>query len=219
MDTIRGSGKMELPVSAAAGEDHAAHDCAFDRGVIRLLGSVHMAPGLPFRAGFKRRRGARHSPHKHVDHLHADRHVLWYLVFGWLADHVGRRPAFAFYVVAAAMLTPFYGSIPRWAGSSAGTWLLVIGPLIGFFGTGYFSLFGAMLAELYPTPVRGAGQGFAYNFGRGLSALAPFAVGAIADRSGLGLALGLNSAFFLIGGLLVYLLPETKNAELAASLS
>ena len=142
-----------------------------------------------------------------------------YLVFGWLADRLGRRPAFAIYVVAAALLTPFYGSVPRWAGNSSGMWLLIIGPFIGFFGTGYFSLFGAMLAELYPTPIRGAGQGFAYNFGRGLSALAPFAVGAIADRSGLGLALGLNSAFFLTGAVLVYLLPETKNAELAASLS
>lgn len=141
-----------------------------------------------------------------------------YIAFGWIADRLGRRPAFAMYVVAAAVLTPFYGSIPRWAGTSADTWLLAMGPLIGFFGSGYFSLFGAMLAELYPTPIRGAGQGFAYNFGRGLSALAPFAVGAIADRSGLGLALGLNSAFFLIGAVLVYMLPETKNAELAASM-
>jgi len=140
-----------------------------------------------------------------------------YLVFGWLADRAGRRPAFALYVIAAALLTPVYGSIPRWAGVGSNAWLLALGPLIGFFGTGYFSLFGAMLAELYPTAIRGSAQGFTYNFGRGLSALAPFAVGAVADRTGLGAALALNSAFFLIASVVIYTLPETKHAELAAA--
>ena len=139
---------------------------------------------------------------------------LGYLSFGWLADRFGRRPAFAGYVVMAAILTPLYGLLPRWAGHGAEVWLLAAGPLVGFFGSGYFSLFGAMLAELYPTAVRGAGQGFTFNFGRAASALAPYAVGAIADRSGLGAALGLNSAFFLIGAALVYRLPETRNTEL-----
>jgi len=85
---------------------------------------------------------------------------------------------------------------------------------VGFFGSGYFSLFGAMLAELYPTAVRGAGQGFTYNFGRALSAIAPFTIRAIADRSGLGAALAWNSGFFLIAGVLIFALPETKRVEL-----
>ncbi len=134
-----------------------------------------------------------------------------YLCFGVLADRFGRRPAFAFYVLAAAVLTPLYGMAPRhWP-----ELLFWMGPLIGFFGTGFFSLFGAMLAELYPTAVRGAGQGFAYNFGRGLSALAPVLVGALADRQGVGAALAVNSGFFLAAAALVFLLPETKNVDLA----
>lgn len=139
---------------------------------------------------------------------------LGYITFGWLADRFGRRPAFFAYVLTAAILTPIYGLTPRWAGASSETWLLVIGPFVGFFGTGFFSLFGAMLAELYPTSVRGAGQGFVYNFGRAASALAPFAVGSIADRHGIGAALALNSAFFLIGAMLIFTLPETRNVEL-----
>ncbi|MCU0248501.1 MAG: MFS transporter, partial [Bryobacter sp.] len=100
-------------------------------------------------------------------------------------------------------------------GENSGLILLAMGPLIGFFGTGFFSLFGTILAELYPTEVRGAGQGFAYNFGRGLSALAPFAVGKLADSTGVGPALAINSGFFLLGAVLVFTLPETKNTDLS----
>jgi MFS family permease len=139
---------------------------------------------------------------------------LGYLTFGWMADRFGRRPTFAVYVLAAAILTPIYGLTPHWAGPSSETWLFVLGPLIGFFGSGFFALFGSMLAELYPTPVRGTGQGFVYNSARAVSALAPFAVGAIADRKGIGGALALNSAFYLLGSVLVFTLPETKNTEL-----
>ncbi len=137
-----------------------------------------------------------------------------YNCFGLLADRLGRRTAFAIYVVAAAIMTVAYGSAPRWAGDSAPTVLLIAGPLLGFFGTGFFALFGTMLAELYPTSVRGAGQGFVYNFGRGLSALAPLTVGAVADKSGLDMALVLNAGYFLLGAGLVFFLPETKGREL-----
>lgn len=139
---------------------------------------------------------------------------LGYITFGWVADRFGRRPAFLVYMLGAALLTPVYGWMPRLAGASAETVLLVMGPLIGFFGSGYFSLFGAMLAELYPTALRGAGQGFTYNIGRALSALAPYAVGSMADRSGIGAAIGLNSAFFLLGAALVFSLPETRSTRL-----
>lgn len=137
-----------------------------------------------------------------------------YLTFGYLADRYGRRPAFAFYVTAAAIVSYLYGTAPQWAGANVESVLLVLGPFMGFFGTGFFSLFGSMLAELYPTRIRGTGQGFAYNFGRGLSALAPFAIGALADRQGLGVALTLNAAFFLAGAILVFTLPETRKVEL-----
>ena len=140
---------------------------------------------------------------------------LGYVTFGFFADRFGRRPAFFAYVIIAAVLTPIYGITPQLAGESSEMWLLILGPLVGFFGTGFFSLFGAMLAEIYPTAVRGAGQGFVYNIGRAASALAPFAVGTMADRQGIGAALALNSAFFLIGAVLIFTLPETKNTELA----
>jgi MFS family permease len=137
-----------------------------------------------------------------------------YVTFGLIADKFGRRPAFLLYMLTAAALVPVYGWIPRLGGDTAETVLLALGPLIGFFGSGYFALFGVMLAELYPTSVRGTGHGFTFNVARGLSALAPFAVGFLADRHGVGAALALNSAFFLTAASLIFLLPETRRVSL-----
>ena len=50
---------------------------------------------------------------------------------------------------------------------------------------GYFSGVGAFLTELYPTRLRGSGQGFCYNFGRGIGALFPFLVGALSTSTSL----------------------------------
>ncbi|MEX1276637.1 MAG: MFS transporter [Bacteroidota bacterium] len=134
---------------------------------------------------------------------------LGYISFGFFADRFGRRPVFLSFLIAAAVLVPVYGQLAR-----HDILLLFLGPLIGFFGHGYFSVFGVMLAELFPTHVRGTAQGLTYNIGRAFSALAPFTIGALADEHGIGSALALTSAFFLLGAGLIFLLPETRGADL-----
>ncbi|MGC9945893.1 MAG: MFS transporter [Bryobacteraceae bacterium] len=134
---------------------------------------------------------------------------LGYTMFGFLADRFGRRPVFLAFVLAAAVLVPIYGQWGRHR-----TALMLLGPLIGFFGHGYFSVFGAMLAELFPAAIRATAQGLCYNVGRAASALAPFTIGALADRFGIGSALAFTSVFFATGGALIFLLPETKGEEL-----
>lgn len=132
-----------------------------------------------------------------------------YLLFGFLADRFGRRPVFIAFLVFAALLVPLYGQLARQE-----LWLFILGPLIGFFGHGYFSVFGAMLAELFPTSVRATAQGLTYNIGRAFSALAPFLIGALSDIYGIGSALGLTAFFFLLGAVIMFLMPETKGREL-----
>ncbi len=134
-----------------------------------------------------------------------------YLSFGFISDWLGRRRTFILYMLAAAVLVPLYGQMARYPAA-----LLAVGPLMGFFGHGYFSLFGAMLAELFPTRVRATGQGLTYNVGRGLGALSPFVIGALAEVEGvgIGLALGLTSAFFVAGAVLIFLVPETRGKSL-----
>ena len=60
--------------------------------------------------------------------------------------------------------------------------LLVIGPLVGFFGTGYFSGFSVITSELFPTSLRGTAMGFVYNIGRVASAAAPLSSAASLRR-------------------------------------
>ncbi|HZL92219.1 MAG TPA: MFS transporter, partial [Vicinamibacterales bacterium] len=72
-----------------------------------------------------------------------------YLTFGFIADKIGRRQAFVLYMVGAALLVPIYGQMAR-----SPFVLLALGPLIGYFGYGYFSMFGGFVAELYPAAVR-----------------------------------------------------------------
>lgn len=132
-----------------------------------------------------------------------------YLSFGYAADRFGRKRSFAAYLIAAAAIVLAYGALVR---SSLA--LMLLGPALGFFGHGYFSLFGAQLAELFPASIRGTAQGLCYNSGRALSAFAPATIGALADARGFASALGATAAFFVAGALLVTLLPETRGAEL-----
>jgi len=134
---------------------------------------------------------------------------LGYVLFGVLADRFGRRPVFALFVLGAAVAVPVYGRAALHPGV-----LMALGPLVGFLGHGYFSVFGALLAELFPSRIRATAQGFCYNFGRAVSALAPFVIGALADRHGIGSALALTSAFFVASGFLILLLPETRGESL-----
>jgi MFS family permease len=132
-----------------------------------------------------------------------------YVLFGFFADRVGRRRAFLTFVLATTLLVPVYAM----SGSHAGL-LLAIGPLLGFFGHGYFSALGVIAAEIFPPAARATAQGLSYNVGRALSAAAPATVGALADRNGLGAALGLTAIFFLAGAAVMLRLPE-KRAQAA----
>ncbi|MEW5915936.1 MAG: MFS transporter, partial [Gemmatimonadota bacterium] len=67
---------------------------------------------------------------------------IGYLSFGFIADRFGRRRTFISYLVTAAILVPIYGQMARSPGV-----LMLLGPILGFVGYGYFSMFGSFLAE------------------------------------------------------------------------
>lgn len=66
------------------------------------------------------------------------------------------------------------------------------------------------------TAVRGAGQGFCYNFGRAAGALFPVMIGVLSESIGLGAAIALGAGAYGISLLALLALPETRGKELAA---
>jgi MFS family permease len=133
---------------------------------------------------------------------------LGYVTFGFISDRLGRKPSYVGFLVAAAAFMLLY------ARTREPLLLLVLGPFVAFFGTGYFTGFGALTAEIYPTAVRATAQGITYNAGRIVSAAAPFAVGSLAETRGFGFSFTIIAAAFLAAAALWAGIPETKGRPL-----
>jgi hypothetical protein len=75
------------------------------------------------------------------------------------------------------------------------------------------------LSERFPTAIRAAGAGFAYQAGGGIAAVAPTIIGSLQDRgmtlaSAMALAIGVSGVLVLI---LLALGPETRGRDLKAT--
>jgi MFS family permease len=135
---------------------------------------------------------------------------MWfgYITFGVVSDRIGRKRTYVGYLLSAALMLFLYISV------RAPMLLLALGPFVAFFATGYFSGFGAVTAEIFPTAIRGTAQGFTYNVGRIVSAAAPFMVGTLAQTRGFGTALSISSLAFLAAAAAWIWIPETRGRSL-----
>ncbi|WP_076997699.1 MFS transporter [Variovorax sp. KK3] len=137
---------------------------------------------------------------------------LGYLCGAYLSDRLGRRLAFIVFAIGAGTLVYAYTLLPI-----TDAMMLVLGFPLGFFMSGIFSGAGAFLAELFPNELRGSGQGFCYNFGRGIGATFPALVGVLSDRfnMSLGSAIGVCAAVaYAIVVVVALCLPETRGRDL-----
>jgi len=136
---------------------------------------------------------------------------LGYLVGAYLTDRLGRRANLLIFAALSGVTIYAYTRL-----TLSNDQMLVLGFPLGFAASGIFSGMGAYLTELFPSAVRATGQGFAYNFGRGIGALFPSLVGYLANTKGLGIAIGMFAGgAYLIVLLAAVLLPETKGREIS----
>ncbi|MET8825491.1 MFS transporter [Streptomyces sp. NPDC004610] len=135
---------------------------------------------------------------------------LGYLTGGYLTDRLGRRRNIWLFALLSAVCILAYTNIP----SGANTLVLVLGFPLGFCMSAIFSGFGSFLSELYPTAVRGTGQGFTYNTGRAVGAVFPTTVGFLAESWGVGGALVFGAIGYGLAALALLGLPETRGKEL-----
>jgi MFS family permease len=135
-----------------------------------------------------------------------------YLAGGVLADRIGRRMTFLVFALGAGAVAVTYSMVPF-----GNTTMLALGLSLGFFASGVFSAMGPFFTEHFPTRVRGAGQGFAYNVGRATGALFPTLVGLLSNRIPLGDAIGLFAGIaYATMAVAAFLLPETRGKVLTA---
>jgi len=134
-----------------------------------------------------------------------------YLCGAFLSDRIGRRLNFIVFAAASMAIALVYTRMPM-----TNAMMLILGFPLGFFASGIFAGLGAFLTELFPTRIRGSGQGFCYNFGRAIGATFPFLIGYVAQSMSLGYAIGLFAACAY--GILIVAaltLPETRGKRLS----
>ncbi len=140
--------------------------------------------------------------------------------FSWLSSRIGRKPAFAITIIAAAgsVATVFLGMQTRldiiWMNILMGVCMLAL-----------FSGYAIYLPELFPTRLRATGTSFCYNVGRFIAAIGPLMLATLtSDVFAWAKSEGESWPFryagltmcsiFLLGLLVLPFLPETKDKPL-----
>lgn len=133
-----------------------------------------------------------------------------YLFGAWLSDKLGRRKAIVYTAIAAIIVV-----LPFTLVDLPTVVFTIMGFPLGFCASAYFSGIGAFFAEQFPTESRGSGQGFSYNFGRGIGAFFPFLVGYVGSIISLGTAIAIFAgSAYTIMAIATLLLPETRGLDL-----
>jgi MFS family permease len=138
---------------------------------------------------------------------------LGLLAFGPLCVRYGRRRAFAAMLIGAFVIVPITCYAPR-----TYTELLLLLPFFGFLTLGMHAGFAIYFPELFPTHLRATGAGFCFNVGRTAAATMLFFSGWLKGLPGMDLrvALTILGAFYLLGLIVIYFMPETRDQPLPA---
>jgi benzoate transport len=136
--------------------------------------------------------------------------ALGIVLFGHIADRVGRRPAFFGYMLGAAIMVAVYSQLTE------PYQLLVGGAVMGFFVNGMLGGYGALISESFPTVARATAQNVLFNIGRAIGGFGPVVVGAIAAAYSFEVAIALLAALYVLDMAALWLLiPERRGSELA----
>jgi MFS family permease len=135
---------------------------------------------------------------------------LGFLLGAHCADALGRKKTLMTFGILSAAMVCLYMFAPL--SNSA---MLILGFPLGLFANAMFAPTGAFYAELFPTELRGTGQGFAYNLGRGVGAFFPALIGLLSATMPLGMAIGIYTvgAYGIAIAALLFL-PETQGVAL-----
>ena len=135
-----------------------------------------------------------------------------FILGSYLSDLIGRKWTFMLSAIGSLVMVLVYMTAPL-----SNLALLFLGFPLNMIRLAMFPPMGPFMTELYPTDIRGTGQGFCYNAGRGLGSLIPALVGFLSHALSLAVAIAVFSASaFGLMIVMLLLLPETRGRTLAA---
>jgi len=138
--------------------------------------------------------------------------LIGFLIGAYLADAIGRKATFMISAVATIIMVLVYLYLPV-----GDTGLLLLGIPLNTAILMKFAPMGPFMTELYPTNIRGTGQGFCYNAGRAIGSVFMTAIGFAAAVMPLGTAIALFSTLaHLLMIVILLLLPETRGRAIAS---
>jgi len=129
------------------------------------------------------------------------------VIFGQLADRIGRKPLFVAFQIGAAIMAVVYPNV------TDPNLLLLAGAISGIFLSGMVGGYGALIAESYPTLGRSTAQNVLFNFGRGVGGFGPLVVGALATQYSLGTALSLLVVIWIVDIIATLFLIKERKGE------
>ena len=136
--------------------------------------------------------------------------LLGYITLIWLSDFLGRKKCY-FLFWTAALISSLY-LFTQVKDISTLIWFM---PIYGYFVIGGFGTFATYLPELFPTRVRGTGQGFCWNMARFLTGFGPLSAGFLIEYFGsIPKVAAALSLFFIVGLVAIWFGPETKGINL-----
>ena len=137
---------------------------------------------------------------------------LGYTSFGFVAEKLGRRPAFAIYsfimALSISMITICWNQI------NAIPDLIFVFMFLTGFGTGFFGGFGALFSELFPTKIRNTAVGTVFNLARGAQFITPVIITTVASYFDLSYGIAIAAIFALLVGIWIWVFPETKGRSI-----
>src|SRR3954470_5108274 len=138
--------------------------------------------------------------------------LIGFLIGAYLADAIGRKWTFMISAVATIIMVLVYLYV-----RIGDTGLLLLGIPLNAAILMKFAPMGPFMTELYPTNIRGTGQGFCYNAGRPIGSVFMTAIGFATVVMPLGTAIALFSTLaHVLMLIMLLLLPETRGRAIAS---
>ncbi|MEM3197538.1 MAG: MFS transporter [Conexivisphaerales archaeon] len=134
--------------------------------------------------------------------------VVGMVVFGFISDIIGRRIAISLGFIGITIAALMF------AMSRSSTAAMYASFAMGFFINSYFTIFGALFSEPYPTAARSTAVNFIFNTGRGFGGIAPLIIGFFSPVFKISGVIGFFAILFIVAAFVIWAIPETRGVIL-----